>query len=111
FWYNPTLENFNFLIDSLRELGVDASELGNIIFDPQKTYLKIPFEKFHLDFLPQMKGLSTYAISKRNSRKEIIDGNEIFVLGLSDLITNKMAVDRDIDKGDLDYLIKLQKEK
>ena len=111
FWYNPTHENFLNIVKSLQELTIDISELENIVFDPQKTYLKIPFERFHLDFLPQMKGLSSYSECKKKSRREIIDGNEIFVIGLNDMIANKIAIDRDIDKNDLEYLRKLQKEK
>ncbi len=111
FWYNPTIENFYHIVSAMSDLEVDTSELERIIFDPQKTYLKIPFEKFHLDFLPQMKGLSSYSNSKKNAGKEFVDGNEFFVIGLSDLIANKIATGRDIDLDDLNYLNKLQKDK
>lgn len=107
FWYNPNHENFFSIVDALTDLGVDTSELKNSIFDPQKTFLKIPFPKFHLDFLPQMTGLSSYQNSKKTSRKEIIDSNEIFIIGLSDLIANKIATDRDIDQDDLKFLKKI----
>jgi len=111
FWYNPTIENFTNIVKALRQLKIDTSSLEKIIFDPQKTYLKIPFEKFHLDFLPQMKGLTSYSDSKKNSKKEIVDGNEVFIIGLSDLIANKIATDRDIDQDDLNFLREIQKEK
>jgi predicted nucleotidyltransferase len=110
FWYNPTVENFINIVKALSELNVETSELEKIIFDPQKTYLKIPFEKFHIDFLPMMKGLSSYVSCKKNARKEVIDDNEFFVIGLSDLIANKIAIGRDIDKDDLDYLNKLKEK-
>ena len=111
FWYNPTTENFFNIVKALRELKIDTVELDKIIFDPLKTYLKISFEKFHLDFLPQMRGLTSYSSSKKNARKEIVDGNELFIIGLSDLIANKIAIGRDIDKDDLNYLSNLQKTK
>jgi hypothetical protein len=111
FWYNPTTENFFKIVRALSELKIDTTELDKIIFDPHKTYLKISFEKFHLDFLPQMKGLSSYSNSKKNARKEIVDGNELFIIGLSDLIANKIAIGRNIDKDDLNYLSNLQKNK
>jgi hypothetical protein len=107
FWYNPTIENFIAILKSLGELKVDTIELEKIIFDPYRTYLKIPMKNFHLDFLPQMKGLSTYLNSKKNARKEILDGNDILVISLSDLIHNKKSLDRGIDKDDLDYLLNL----
>jgi len=111
FWYNPTTENFLNIVKALKELKVDAADLEKIVFDPHRTYLKIPFNKFHLDFLPQMKGLSSYSVSKKNCQREIIDGNEILVIGLSDLIANKLAIDRDVDKNDIDHLRKTKKEK
>jgi len=109
FWYNPNHENFFNIVNALADLGVDTADLKKSIFDPQKTFLKIPFSKFHVDFLPQMIGLSSYQKSKQGSRKEMIDGNEIFVIGLSDLIANKVAINRSIDRDDLDFLSKLQK--
>ncbi len=111
FWYSPSHDNFIKILKALSELKVDTTELEKIIFDPQKTYLKIPFEKFHIDFLPQMMGLPSYASGKKNARKEIIDGHELFIIGLSDLIANKIAIGRAIDKEDLDYLSSLHKEK
>jgi len=110
FWYNPTIENFNSILKALNELNVDASDLEQIVFDPQRTYLKIPFEIFHIDFLPQMQGVSSYSVCKKNARKETIDGNEIFILGLNDLIANKVAINRDIDKDDLKHLKNLSSE-
>src|SRR6185436_4221475 len=86
FWYNPTVENFHHVLKALKELGVDTSELEKIVFDPHRTYLKIPMKNFHLDFLPQMKGLSSYVNSRKNARKEVLDNNEIFVISLNDLI-------------------------
>ena len=104
FWYNPTTDNFLKVLKALVELEVDTTDLEKIIFDPHRTYLKIPMKNFHLDFLPQMNGLSSYAISKKNARKEILDSNEIFIISLNDLIANKKATGREIDNNDLDYL-------
>jgi hypothetical protein len=109
FWYNPTIENFQNILKALVEFGVDTSELEKIIFDTHRTYLKIPMKKFHLDFLPQMNGLPSYADGRKNSRKEVLDSNEILVISLSDLITNKKAIGREIDNNDLDYLNGLNK--
>jgi len=109
FWYNPTIENFQNILKALNELGVDISELDKMVFDPHRTYLKIPMKNFHLDFLPQMIGLPSYVNSRKNARKEIIDNNEILVISLNDLIANKKAIGRGIDNDDLDYLNSLNK--
>src|SRR6267142_7081213 len=68
FWYNPTNENYLNLLKALEELEVDTSDLEKIVFDPQKTFLKIPKEKFHIDFLPRMEGLPSYSDCRKNAR-------------------------------------------
>ncbi len=111
FWYNPVTENFINILKSLSELGIDTSELEKAIFDPDRTFLKIPMKKFHLDFLPRMEGLPSYLKCRKNARKEILDGNDLFVISLNDLIANKKALTRGIDKDDLENLSNFQKEK
>lgn len=104
FWYNPTNENFNNLVKALSHLQVDVSDLEKIVFDPQKTYLKIPHDNFHTDFLPQMKGLQSYRECKKRSVRICLDENELHVISKEDLLSNKRAVNRDIDQRDLDAL-------
>src|SRR6218665_21427 len=51
FWYKPTNENYLSILASLDELGIDVSSLRSVVFDPQKTFLKIPHSNLHTDFL------------------------------------------------------------
>ncbi|MCX8490214.1 MAG: hypothetical protein ORN54_04025 [Cyclobacteriaceae bacterium] len=109
FWYNPTISNFTNLIEALRELGVSIEALDKVIFDPNKTFLKIPHSTFHTDFLPQMLGLESFSDCRRNSSKEILDDNAIYILGYEDLIKNKIAVGRIIDRVDIKELDKIKR--
>ncbi|MCE2995070.1 MAG: hypothetical protein ACK5RG_12490 [Cyclobacteriaceae bacterium] len=104
FWYNPTNENFINLLKSLSDLGVATHDLEHLVFDPQRTFLKIPFSTYHTDFLPQMKGLSSYRECKRRCQRILLDENELFVISKEDLLNNKAAVNRSIDQRDLDAL-------
>jgi hypothetical protein len=52
FWYKPTNENFQRLILALDELKIDTSGLKELVFDPKQTFLRVPHEGFHTDFLP-----------------------------------------------------------
>lgn len=104
FWYNPTNENFINLLKALSDLRVDVSDLEKIVFDPQKTFLKIPHKTFHTDFLPQMKGLLSYRDCKMNCERILLDGNELYIISKADLLINKKEVSRDIDKRDIDSL-------
>jgi predicted nucleotidyltransferase len=111
FWYNPTIENFEKILNALDELRVDTSELRKIVFDSKKTFLKIPHENFHTDFLPQMSGLKSFRESARNADKISIDGVPLSIISLDDLILNKREVNRAIDHSDIDELNKLRKSK
>jgi hypothetical protein len=106
FWYNPTTDNYINLVNALNDLGVDTTKLKTLVFDPQKTFLKIPHKNFHTDFLPQMMGLR-YMESKKNSSQHILDGNEISILSYSDLLLNKKVVSREIDKRDIEGLTEM----
>lgn len=104
FWYNPTIGNFINLLKALADLGVDTSDLQKIVFNPQKTFLKIPHKTFHTDFLPEMKGLVSFKESKKKCEKIILDESELYIISKEDLLINKKAVNRDIDKRDFDSL-------
>jgi predicted nucleotidyltransferase len=111
FWYNPTIENFYKLIEALADLDVDTTELKLIVFNPKSTYLKIPHDTFHTDFLPVIPGLSSFRDSKKNAEKANINGTEIPFISYNDLIQSKLALNRKIDKSDIDELDRLNKSK
>jgi len=106
FWYKPTLANYLNLVNALAELGTDVSSLKDLVFDPNRTFLKIPYQHFHSDFLPQMIGLDSFAECKRRATHEILDGNELYILGFDDLLKNKAAVGRKADQDDINNLNK-----
>jgi hypothetical protein len=55
FWYNPTVSNFTKLILGLKSMGLDDKRLNTIVFDPDKTYLRIPQLGFRTEFLPKIE--------------------------------------------------------
>jgi hypothetical protein len=79
-------------------LGVDISSLADLVFDSKKTFLKISHTYFHMDFLPQMKGLASFEECKKRASEESLDGNRLYILSLSDLLENKKAVGRPSSK-------------
>jgi len=111
FWYNPTIENFQKILGALHDLDVDTTDLKKLVFDNKRTFLKIPHEEFHTDFLPVMLGLDSYRTSKRGAEETEIDGVKIHVLSLDDLILNKAAVRRKTDLSDITELKKIQTKK
>jgi predicted nucleotidyltransferase len=104
FWYRPTLNNFLKLTKALIELGVNREDLESIVFHPDRTFLKISHDKFHTDFLCQMKGLDSFDECKKTAATINIDGYTLRVLGYEDLMKNKRAVNRQIDRDDIENL-------
>lgn len=111
FWYNPTIENFQNILLALDKLQVDTNELKKLVFDPQKTFLKIPHKLFHTDFLPIMEGLGRYPDSKAKSETVVLDGVQVQILSYEDLILNKRAIRRKIDEADINALEAIRKRK
>jgi len=110
FWYNPTASNFYKLVDALKELGIDVTELEKLVFDPKKSFLRVPHKTFKTEFLAQMSGLQSFSKCLMNTRKITLDGNNLNIIGYSDLIKNKKAVDRDIDRKDIRELKRINKD-
>jgi predicted nucleotidyltransferase len=106
FWYKPTVENYINLVKALDELEIDTTTLKDIVFDSKKTFLRIPFDTFKTEFLPQISGLTSFSECKKSSTKIELDGNEILIISLNDLLKNKEAVDREIDRHDIEELKK-----
>lgn len=110
FWYRPTTENYVNLVKALKELEVDVEEIERRVFDPRKSFLKIPHKTFHMDFLPQVAGLDSYKDCKKNSSIMVVGDHQVEVLSFTDLLKNKQAVGRTIDKEDIAALEQKRKE-
>jgi predicted nucleotidyltransferase len=110
FWYNPTASNFSQLILALKSIGVDDERLNLIVFDPNKTYLRIPQLGFRTEFLPKIEGVNSYPTARKSAVKTQLDGVDVFILGYDDLLKSKIAVNRDVDQLDVKELEKRRKE-
>ncbi len=105
FWYNPTYDNYFRLLNALEELGQDVTEFKNEQMpNPKKSFFRFEFEKFTLDFLPELK-LSLRFRSAYN-RKEIVslDETKIPFISYEDLVLDKKANARAKDLTDIERL-------
>jgi hypothetical protein len=106
FWYNPTITNFHNIISALDEFGVDTASLKELVFDPKKTFIRVPQVGFNTEFLPFIQGLDTFNKTKSNAYKTDVGGIPVLVIGLSDLLKNKESLSRDVDLRDIEELKK-----
>jgi predicted nucleotidyltransferase len=105
FWYNPAVGNYFKLLDALQDLGQDVTRFKEEQTpDPKRSFFKYDFERFTLDFLPQLK--ASLPFRSAFNRKELITLNETEIpfIGLEDLILDKQANARLKDFTDLEHL-------
>lgn len=106
-WYNPTYANYYRLLDALEKLGQDVSKFRSEKEpNPGKSFFRYESEKFTLDLLPQLKGLSKFRVSY--SKKDIIriSGVEFSIINIDDLLLDKAAISRPKDQKDIKELKK-----
>jgi len=106
FWYNPTISNFEKIINATKEYGIDVSELEKIVFDPKKTFLRFPTSVFQTEFLPTIPGDISFNAAKENAEVLTINNTQVFVIGYEDLIKNKTSTNRLKDQADVEELAK-----
>jgi predicted nucleotidyltransferase len=91
FWYRPTVENYLRLVKAL---------------DAKKTFLRIPFDTFKVEFLPIIAGLDSFNECYNTSIQIELDSNTINIISYNDLLKNKAALARDVDRIDIQELKK-----
>ncbi|RYZ52146.1 MAG: hypothetical protein EOO14_17085 [Chitinophagaceae bacterium] len=105
FWYNPTYHNYFKLLNALEELGQDVTKYKDEQTpNPKKSFFRYEFEKFTLDFLPELKAPLPFRQSF--NKKEIITLKEIEIpfICFEDLISDKKANARLKDITDIEKL-------
>jgi len=111
FWYKPTTENFNKIIKAFEAFGVDTTELSRLVFDPKKSFLRIPSLGIRAEFLPEIPGLNSFDEARSRASRLDLDGISVHVLSYDDLLKNKATVGRPKDIQDIEELKKRKERK
>lgn len=111
FWYKPTTENFSKIVSAFELHGLDVSSLKEIVFDPHKTFIRIPVYSIDIEFLPEILGDVDYIQAKKNALKTTVDDTEVSIIGYDDLLRIKKATDRAKDRLDIEELEKKKNKK
>jgi len=105
FWYNSTYGNYYKLLNAIEDLGQDVSEFRDEITpNPKKSYFRLEFDEFTIDFLPELKGLSKFSDSFKEKEISNIGGTQIPIIAFDHLIINKQENARDTDLNDIQQL-------
>ncbi len=112
FWYKASLTNFLNLVKAIKDIQPEAAqELDQIVFRPEKAYLRITEEPYKIELLPQIKGFGRKEYDQVKSRclVKLIKNQTASIISYQDLITSKKALDREIDRSDIIELKKVKK--
>jgi predicted nucleotidyltransferase len=105
FWYNPTYENYYNLLKALEELGLDTLEFKEEKSpNPKKSFFKFENDVFTLDFLPELKNLSSFGSSFKVKEIVKLQGTEIWFISYEDLLKEKQGNARAKDLEDIEHL-------
>ena len=105
FWYNPTYSNYIRLLNTLESLGKDVTRFKKEKApDPKRSFFKYEFEKFTLDFLPELKAPLRFMSSFDRRETVTISNTEVSFISYEDLVLDKKASNRSKDITDLKYL-------
>jgi hypothetical protein len=105
FWYNPTYNNYFKLLNALEELGQEVTKFKEEQTpDPKKSFFRYEFEKFTLDFLPELKTSTRFR--RAFNRREMVTLNDVEIpfVSYEDLISDKKANARSKDITDIEQL-------
>jgi hypothetical protein len=68
----------------LEELGQDVSEFQEEIApNPRKSYFRLEFEKFTLDFLPELQGLGKFSAFYKEREKQTLMALKFHTLAMT----------------------------
>jgi hypothetical protein len=110
-WLKPSTENFINFLNALKDLDFDIEELEKAVFNPKKTFIRIPFGKINIEFLTEILGDIIFQEAYKVSDFLKLGDHEIRVIGYEHLIQNKNATNRVKDIQDVIALKKRREKK
>jgi len=106
-WVMPSSENARAVIRALTRFGTPLHGLSAEDLRRKDTVFQIGVAPRRIDIITGATGLD-YDLASRNAMKITIEGIDLKVLSLDDLITNKESTGRAKDQIDADELKKLK---
>jgi len=106
-WVMPSRENAHAIIRALKRFGSPLHGLSVEDLQRNDTVFQIGVPPRRIDIITGATGLD-YVRASRNATNKTIDGIDLKILSIDDLITNKESTGRAKDRIDADELKKLK---
>jgi hypothetical protein len=102
-WVNPTKDNSEKVLKVIQEFGFGSLGLGMNDFYNADSIVQLGYSPFRIDIMTSVSGIEFVESYTKRVIKNI-DGIDIPVINLSDLIENKKATGRYKDLDDIENL-------
>lgn len=102
-WVNPTEENAGKVLKAIQEFGFGSLGLSLNDFYNIDSVVQMGYSPCRIDIMTSVSGIE-FIESYKNKEVKEIDGIEIPIINLSDLIKNKKATGRFKDLDDIENL-------
>lgn len=103
-WYNPTAENFDRLVNSIKDFGFDVSPIGKLKQYDLKGFIRLPLDPFCIELLAIIDGQLDFTETYQKALQYNFEGVVIPVIGYDALIQNKIMSRRAKDLEDIAQL-------
>ena len=100
FWISNSQENAERVVSVLTDFGFASQELSASLFTQEKSIVRMGVAPFKLEVITHIDGVNFDDCYKRQIETNI-DGCNVKVIGLKDLLSNKKASGRPKDVNDV----------
>jgi len=107
---DPTIENGKRIANALKEFGFESLNLSEKDFCQPGIIVQLGYEPLRIDIMTSIQGCSFEKVWA-NKVVGTYGHEEVFFIGLDELIENKKQSDRQQDKDDLDILSAARQKK
>lgn len=105
FWFNPTYPNYMRLLDAFEDMGLDITGIREEEYpDVKRSFFQFKPKDYSLDFLPKVGGGLIFRDCYQQRIVSMIEGTEISIIAIEDLIICKKATGRKKDLEDIEFL-------
>jgi hypothetical protein len=107
-WVRPSIENGTRVLAALADFGTPLTEFDSERLTDPKTLLMLGRDPFRIDILTDIPGVDFDAAWARRT-SITLDGQPVPLIGVADLIANKVASGRLQDLADVEALQAVQR--
>lgn len=106
----PSLENGEKIVKALKDFGFGSLKLKKENFARKSAVIQLGYEPVRVDIVTSVDGRDFKTVWK-NKKFGRYGKEKVFFIGLVDLVANKKATNRPIDRFDLEALLKAKIKK